>query len=470
MAFGLFKKKETADLILINGKIRTLLVDEPEVEAVAVFEGRIIAMGDQEEILADFEEEETELIDLEGGVALPGFILMKQNLIMDCFQELCYFIEEDWDLDVLKESIKKELETAECIFGYGYHPRLVKDLTPEEMRGVLDEVSHEKSVVLLSSGGFQVWLNTVALDQVKAVAEEEGVAQITLPYIVGVLELLDFEKLQEKILNKAKEYCKEGITTLFDLGTPDYFQSLYQEALVGFHQDGFLKQRFYGSLLINREVDPKGLAQKLMQNRTLCAELEGIINFNLLHLLVKEDKEAGLGLSEEVLGEVALAASEREFDLYIETHGPESLRKALGVFDELRGAGHRKSVLMLGTEEIITEEMREEFLALDDVHILPKEQTKPLSMEAFTDKMNIEAAALLGEEDNLGALEIDHYADFVIFDGDPYAGQAKVAMTIVGGEVVYEIEEDSSIDWYDKYLKNHQYDGDYEEEDEEEEE
>lgn len=77
MAFGLFKKKEVADLILINGKIRTLLIDDPEVESLAISGGRIIAMGDQEGILSDFEDEQTELIDLEGGVVLPGFILMK---------------------------------------------------------------------------------------------------------------------------------------------------------------------------------------------------------------------------------------------------------------------------------------------------------------------------------------------------------------------------------------------------------
>ena len=469
MAFGLFKKKEAADLILINGKIRTLLVDDPEVESLAIFDGKIIAMGDKEEILANFEGDETELIDLEGGVALPGFILMKQNLVMECFQDLCYFIEEDWTLESLKESLQKELENAESVFGYGYHPRLVKDLAPEEMRGVLDEVSLEKPIVLLSSGGFQVWLNTLALDQVKAVAEEEGVAQITLPYIVGVLGLRDFQLLQEKILEMAREYCKEGVTAIFDLGTPDYFQSLYQEALVGFYQENYLKQRFYGSLLINREVDPKGLAQKLMQNRTLCAELEGLINFNLLHLLVKEDMEPGLGISKEALYEIVFAASERGFDLYVETMGPESLRQALEVFDEVRSAGYRKNIFMLATDDLISEEMKEEFFSLGDIHILPLDKEglenrgsikntymEAASMEDFADKTIIEAAVLLGEEENLGALDIGNYADFAIFDMDPYENKAHVVMTLLGGEIVYDHEEDKDLNWHNEYVEMHE--------------
>lgn len=467
MAFGLFKKKEAADLILINGTIRTLLVDDPEVQSLAVRDGKILAMGDQEEILADFEDDQTELIDLEGGVVLPGFILMRENLVMDCFQDLCYFIDESWDLETLKESLKQELEKGDYIFGYGYHPRVVSDLGPEEMRAVLDEVSSEKPLVLLSSGGFQVWLNSFALEQVKAVAEEEGVAQITLPYIVGVLELLDFERLQEKILEQAKHYCQEGVSSLFDLGTPDYFQSLYQEALVGFYQEGFLKQRFYGSLLINREVDPNGLAQKLMQNRTLCAELEGFINFNLLHLLVKEDKEPGLGLSKEGLHEVVLAASERDFDLYVETLGPESLRQTLEVFDEVRGSGYRKNLLMLATEETITDEMRDEFISLDDIHVQAKEKAgfdkkktmatyrDARSMEEYTDMMNIETASLLGEEDKLGALDLGHYGDFAIFDVDPFQGKANLVMTILGGQVVYDQEEDQTANWYKDYQKIH---------------
>lgn len=468
MAFGLFKKKEGADLILINGLIKTLLVDDPEVESLAVRDGRIIAMGDQEEIIADFEKKETELIDLEGGVVVPGFIMMRENLVMDCFQELCYFMKEDWDLNLLKEHIKNQLNNRDSIFAYGYHPKLVKDLTPEEMKSVLDEISKEKPIVLLSSGGFQIWLNTVALDLVKAVAEEEGVAQITLPYIVGILELIDFEMLQEKILQRAKAYCKEGVTSLFDLGTPDYFQSLYQEALVGFYQEGFLRQRFYSSILINREVDPNGLTQKLMQNRTLCAELEGLINFNLLHLLVKEDKEAGLGISKDVLYDIVLAAAERDFDLYVETLGPESLKHTLEAYEEVRRTGYKKNILMINTEENISKEMEEEFFSLEDIHIMSSEKNsignnkitykESASMENYTDKMNIDAAILLGEESNLGALDLGHYADFAIFDGDPFQEEAQVVMTILDGKIVYDKEEDQTKDWYKEYIELYEED------------
>jgi cytosine/adenosine deaminase-related metal-dependent hydrolase len=77
------------------------------------------------------------------------------------------------------------------------------------------------------------------------------------------------------------------------------------------------------------------------------------------------------------------------------------------------------------------------------------------SMEEYTDRMNIEAAILLGEEDKLGALDLGNYGDFAVFDGDPFQGKANVVMTILGGQVVYDQEEDKTSDWYKDYQKTH---------------
>ena len=191
-----------------------------------------------------------------------------------------------------------------------------------------------------------------------------------------------------------------------------------------------------------------------------------LLLFNLLHLLVKEDREAGLGFSKEALRELVMVASERDFDLYLETLGLEALEKTLEVFDDVRGLGYRKNIFMMTTDQIISEEMKEEFFSLDDIHILNLEKNEEssyksaLSMEEFTDKMNITAATLLGEEDKLGALDVGYYADFAVFDKDPFEEKAQVVMTLIGGEVVYDLEEDKELNWYDEYLKKQiEYEG-----------
>ncbi len=64
---------ETADMVLRNGTIVTVDEAVPEVEALAVRGDRIIALGSNEEISA-YVGDRTEVIDLEGRTAIPGFI------------------------------------------------------------------------------------------------------------------------------------------------------------------------------------------------------------------------------------------------------------------------------------------------------------------------------------------------------------------------------------------------------------
>ena len=45
-----FRKQEKAELVLTNGKVFTVSENNPWVEAVAVRDGRIIALGSDEEI------------------------------------------------------------------------------------------------------------------------------------------------------------------------------------------------------------------------------------------------------------------------------------------------------------------------------------------------------------------------------------------------------------------------------------
>jgi hypothetical protein len=61
-----------ADLVLINGKVWTVDKSKPEAQAVAVWQGRILAVGTNEEIRA-FVGDQTTVIDLKGKLVLPGF-------------------------------------------------------------------------------------------------------------------------------------------------------------------------------------------------------------------------------------------------------------------------------------------------------------------------------------------------------------------------------------------------------------
>lgn len=61
-------------VIFYNGHITTLDPTCPQAEALAVQDGRIIAMGSNEDIMLHFGRGEYEKVDLEGGYAYPGLV------------------------------------------------------------------------------------------------------------------------------------------------------------------------------------------------------------------------------------------------------------------------------------------------------------------------------------------------------------------------------------------------------------
>ena len=64
---------EQADVVFVGGKIRTGDPDRPDAEAIAVRDGRILAVGGGEE-LGPMIGKTTRVVDLEGRFVLPGFI------------------------------------------------------------------------------------------------------------------------------------------------------------------------------------------------------------------------------------------------------------------------------------------------------------------------------------------------------------------------------------------------------------
>ena len=60
-----------AELILVNGRITTLNKDNPEVSAVAVKDGRFLAVGSGAQVMA-FKGDATRVIDLGGRRVVPG--------------------------------------------------------------------------------------------------------------------------------------------------------------------------------------------------------------------------------------------------------------------------------------------------------------------------------------------------------------------------------------------------------------
>ena len=114
---------EPADAIWLNGPIITIDDAHPQAEAVAVRDGRIVAVGKRKAVLR-YQGETTAMHDLQGRALLPGFVdahvhLDKALLNARCCAETGSFQERDEHLGVLKTLLAKSsarlLSAKQCM-------------------------------------------------------------------------------------------------------------------------------------------------------------------------------------------------------------------------------------------------------------------------------------------------------------------------------------------------------------------
>ena len=66
-------QKQSADLIIINGKVFTVDASFPAAEAIAVKGETIIDVGNSSRISREYSDEKTVVIDARGRLVIPGF-------------------------------------------------------------------------------------------------------------------------------------------------------------------------------------------------------------------------------------------------------------------------------------------------------------------------------------------------------------------------------------------------------------
>jgi predicted amidohydrolase YtcJ len=71
----------SADLVLTNGRIYTVEAARPWAEAVAIADGRIVAVGNKNEV-ESLALPQTQVVDLGGKMAMPGFVDVHNHIMM----------------------------------------------------------------------------------------------------------------------------------------------------------------------------------------------------------------------------------------------------------------------------------------------------------------------------------------------------------------------------------------------------
>ena len=454
MAFGFFKKREYADIVFKNGTIYTMDPNQPQVEAVACKDGMILLAGDEDDMEA-LTGPNTEVVDLEGQFLLPGFIKLRSAQAQLAFSKLCHTFPE-WTasgLDGLTKAVKQVLpkfKKEDSIFLYGGFHYQLGALSMGEIHDALDQVCPDRPLLILLTDCTACLMNTAAIEVVKASAEEEGIRNISLDYIVSVIAPLDFEPYQAYIDQQNRTLTKEGFTTVHDCGSFDYPQTIYRGELQERMMEDQMTQRYLASYVMMEQEDPDLVLHKIRQRQTDCIELEGMIQCNGLHICLMPmtittdtATETVLNFDSELLQKLAVDAADIGCDFTFTAKSQEALEAAAEAVGEIRDSGYKKNAAVLDYDDALSDKEIYEYVSEEDV-VLWKDidPSKATSVEQLLDRLTIDAAAALGVESQIGSIQKGKAADFTVLPKDPYKGSVedfhkqKVSFTVLNGRII----------------------------------
>ncbi|WP_416310320.1 amidohydrolase [Pseudomonas sp. W03] len=167
-AFSSMESMAAADLILHGGKVYTAEPGQALQQAVAVENGRILAVGSDAQILK-LKQPETKVIDLHGQVLMPGFIDSHTHLVKGGLQMLqANLNNEDLPLAELENKLRQWRDDGRARRGkflyVGGIPTSYWDRI-DELQQRFNQGEWAKQPILLAGGDYHTgWANQALLD------------------------------------------------------------------------------------------------------------------------------------------------------------------------------------------------------------------------------------------------------------------------------------------------------------------
>ena len=253
---------DAADLVLVNGKIVTVDDKDTEVQAIAVKDGKVVALGNDADI-KKLAGPDTEVIDLEGKLAIPGFNEGHGHFMGIGNAKMILDLTKPKNFDEIVAMVAdaaKQAKPGEWITGRGWHQDKWDKAPDPAVEGLpvhdkLSEVSPDNPVILTHASGHGSFVNAKALELAKIDASTKdpaggeilrdkdgrptGFLRETAQGLVSRLNTGPAtEEEREAQARKmaelaAEEVLSKGVTSFHDagsnLGTVDFFKKLADE-------------------------------------------------------------------------------------------------------------------------------------------------------------------------------------------------------------------------------------------------
>jgi predicted amidohydrolase YtcJ len=261
LSFAPAQPDNRADLVLVNGKIFTADDANPWAEAVAVRNGKILAVGTNAAI-RKYAGSGTRLLDVQGRLVIPGLIDAHTHFVEGGKSLTSLTFRGVNSIAKIQEMVAakiKELPPGTPVYGSQYdHTLFPGGNWPT--KADLDKVSPQNPVIIERVDGHSVWVNSLALKQSRitketpnpaggeilkdrASGEPTGILTETATELLKVKGRVPESTLEQDILRGLAYAASLGLT---GVGTSADFKEL--EAFRQVEREGRLTLRLYAWL------------------------------------------------------------------------------------------------------------------------------------------------------------------------------------------------------------------------------
>jgi predicted amidohydrolase YtcJ len=383
MSFG--GDVDPADMVLLNGKIVTVDSYQPQAEAIAIKDDLITAVGSNEDVKS-YVDEHTVVIDLEGKLAVPGFIDGHVHFMGIGYAQMRLKLAEANSWEEIIGMVKTEVhnvQPGDWIIGRGWHQDKWNAIPNPNVDGLpfhheLSKVSPDNPVLLSHASGHACIANTAAMamsgitvhsidpDGGEIIRDANGepigvfleTAMDTLFAIMdNILDARGPEEIERerwRATELAVEEClSKGVTTVHDAGvgfeTIDFFKRIAEEGALDIRLWVMISEE--NDSLMQRIDDYRltGFGDNHLTVRAIKRVIDGALGSRGAWLLEPySDLPQSTGLNTEsidVMKETARIAIEHDFQLCTHAIGDRANRETLNIYENAQKGRPDKSDL-----------------------------------------------------------------------------------------------------------------------------
>lgn len=365
---------EPASLVLRNGRIVTVDQARPEAQAMAVRGDTIVAVGTNEEV-QPYIGQDTEVIDLAGQLAIPGFIEGHGHFtgVGQARMNLNLTKVKSWDEVVaMVAEAAKRARPGEWILGRGWHQEKWDKAPEPNVEGFpthesVSRVSPDNPVLLTHASGHATFANAKAMELAGVTRATPnppggeilkdrrgnpiGIFRETASGLVRKALAADRAKmtpaeveaeLRKQIALASEEALSKGVTSFQDAGSPFETIDVFKKVV----DEGQLRLRLWVMIrAANEELAQKLAAYRLINYgdrrltvRAIKLTLDGALGSRGAWLLEPyADLPGSTGLNTvpvEVARETARLAMQHGFQFCVHAIGDRANRETLDIFEE----------------------------------------------------------------------------------------------------------------------------------------